>query len=168
MKKKILLFFLIVLLFFLVACSEEGKMKPQYTVEEAVNDGHIVVQHLGENIDEVIRDGKLEMKQLKKIFEFKKKADQGKEAEVQVTIFNKDGTYATSKLSFNGKNYVFENNFTGYESPKGTFTCDYFTLTRGTAGLQMCKSDGGKQLNRITVLISEIDKFMELEREILP
>lgn len=169
MKRKIVVLFGLLLIACLVACSEDDKTtKPDYTVEEAVNDGHVVVKHLGEDIDKVIRDGKLETKQLKKIFEFKKKVDQGKKSEVKITIFNKNGTYATSNLSFNGKKYVFKNNYTGYKAPEGTFTCDYFTLIRGTAGLQMCKSKDGKQLNRMTVLVSEIDKFRELVQEILP
>ncbi|GAA0606527.1 hypothetical protein GCM10009001_24680 [Virgibacillus siamensis] len=160
MKIKLLLVVSIVLSFVLVACSgEEKKTKPDYTVEEAVNDGHLVVQNLGENLDEVIRDGKMETKQLNKIFEFKKMADQGKEANVKITIFNKDGTYATNKLSFTGKKYVFENNYAGYQSSKGTFTCDYFNLMRGTAELQMCKNNEGKQLKRMTVLISEMSQF---------
>lgn len=168
MKKDILLFISVSLLFVLVACTGEEKTKPQYTVEEAVNDGHIVVQHLSQNFDEVRLDGKLETKQLKKIFEFKKMAEQGKKAEVKITIFNKNGTYVTSKLNFSGEKYVFENNFTGYKSPEGTFTCDYFTLRHGTAGLKTCKNKDGKQLNRVTVLLGEIDKFKELEREVLP
>lgn len=171
MKRKMFLLIVGISLCLLGACEDPAKSGNTYTVDKAVKDGHVVAENKSDKQDQ-ISQGAVKTHNLKKLFEFNQNIEDQKEDQLKVTIFNQDGSAATSTLKYDGGDTIqFDNHYKGYsgmydrESPTGKFQCEEIFISEGAAELQACVRDDGKKYDYEYILIGEEDKFKKLESE---
>ncbi|MBX0359734.1 DUF4362 domain-containing protein [Halobacillus sp. Nhm2S1] len=147
-------------LIFIVACSE-GETEEPYTVEDAEKDGHVIVEHQSEQFDQ-IKNGALEVENIKKLAAFINNVEQGREDEIDVSIFNPDGSHYQNSFSYNGEAIRFINNYGAYpSSPTGTFDCEYVTLRGPMVYVSNCQSEEGKDLSTLLSFVGTEEAFRE-------
>lgn len=166
------LFLATVMLLIMTACSGESetktsKAKDTYTPKEAAKDGHVVVHHLSNSLKEVL-NGAVKNKNLAKLFAFVNDVKAGKKSKLKVTIFNKDGSYETNSLSFDGKKLHYDNNYKGYkDAPSGKYECTSYSLVRAQGIFQLgpCKKSGEAKEKKYFMLavIGTVQGFREAE-----
>ncbi|MEC3882541.1 hypothetical protein VKA52_02230 [Halobacillus sp. HZG1] len=147
-------------LFFLAACSEADTEEP-YTVEDAKEDGHVIVEHQSEQFDQ-IKNGALEVENVKEMATFIKNVEQGAEDDLDVSIFSPDGSHYQNSFSYDGEAIRFVNNYGAYpSSPAGTFDCEYVTRRGPMVYVSNCQSEEGKDLSTLLSFVGTEKSFRE-------
>ncbi|GEN55024.1 DUF4362 domain-containing protein [Halobacillus faecis] len=147
-------------LIFIVACSE-GEIEEPYTVEDAEKDGHVIVEHQSDQFDQ-IKNGALEVENIKKMAAFINNVEQGREDEIDVSIFNPDGSHYQISFSYDGESIRFVNNYGAYpSSPAGSFDCEYVTRRGPMVYVSNCQSEEGKDLSTLLSFVGTEKAFRE-------
>ncbi|QAS52559.1 hypothetical protein [Halobacillus litoralis] len=162
MKKFIYLASFIVLA--LSACTEAESEKP-YTVEDAKENGDVIVQHQSENFDQIAK-GALDVENIQQINSLVEKVEQGKEASVDISIFTPNGDHYKNNISFDGEEVTFENNYGGYkQSPEGTFTCRYLIKREPMVYVSGCQGEDGTEYTTLLGFVGTLTAFKEAKSE---
>ncbi|RWZ60628.1 hypothetical protein EQV77_04855 [Halobacillus fulvus] len=99
-------YFLIVLTAVLSACSEADS-ENYYTVDDAKENGDVIVKHHTENFDQIAQQGALEVENIGEMTELIEKVENEEEYSVNVSIFNPDETHYKNTFKTDGKNHHF-------------------------------------------------------------
>jgi hypothetical protein len=163
------LFFFCVLLPFSAACSDRaGHSKGSnegYTVAHATKDGHVVIEHLSNQFDEVTQ-GAVKTKNLEKAFAFTEAIKNGQESQLKVTIFNKNGKSYTNDLSYDGNTIEFNNHYGGYRLPPGKYQCETLTPRNDIFYLEPCTDEKGQKISTVIAIISDSQSFQDAEQKV--
>jgi hypothetical protein len=150
------------LLIILFGCSEkEIEKEPKFTVKEAIENNHVVIQNLSDKERELMT-GSTKTEHLLPMFSFLKDVETNKESTLEVTVFQKSGEPVTSTLHFVEKEKtIFKNNYSGYGMPKGEFECMNVFESRTSLSLNGCKGE----LSNIFVIPFESRDYMIARNE---
>jgi len=166
-----LLFFLCVLLPFSSACSDKGDHTSKganegYTVAQATKDGHVVIEHLSNQFDEIAQ-GAVKTTNLEKAFAFTEAIKNGQESQLKVTIFNKNGKSYTNNLTYDGSIIVFNNHYGGYKLPPGKYQCETMTPRNDIFYLESCTDKKGQKISTVIAIISDSHSFKNAEQKVV-
>ncbi|RDY72525.1 hypothetical protein DXT76_01650 [Halobacillus trueperi] len=145
----------------IVAACSEGETEEPYTVEDAREDGHVIVEHQSEQFDQ-IKNGALGVENIKEMTAFIKNVEQGAEDDLDVSIFNPDGSHYQNSFSYDGEAIRFVNNYGAYpSSPAGTFSCEYMTRRGPMVYVSNCQSEQGKDFSTLLSFVATEKAFRE-------
>lgn len=130
------------LLVVLFGCSEkEVEKEPKFTVKDAIEKDHVVIQNLSDKEIELIT-GSTKTEHLLPMFSFFDDVEANKESKLEITILQKSGDPVTNTLHFLEKEkMIFTNNYNGYGMPKGEFECMNLQESRESLSLNGCKGE---------------------------
>ncbi len=170
-KLKRIGYFLLCLCFLLLfssACSDQAGHskgpKEGYTVARATKDGHVVIEHLSDQFEEIAQ-GAVKTKNLEKAFAFIESMNHGQESHLKVTIFNKNGKSYTNDLSYDGGTIVFNNHYGGYNLPPGKYKCKALSPRNGIFYLESCTDEKGQNISTAIAIISDSQSFKDAEQK---
>jgi GH15 family glucan-1,4-alpha-glucosidase len=112
------------LLAILIGCSDqETEKKPKFSIKDAIEKNHVVIQNLSEKENEVMT-GATKAEHLIPMFAFLDDVEANKESKLQITVFPKNGEPTTSELHFINKDKtIFKNKNKTYTMPTGEIEC---------------------------------------------
>ncbi|WP_204562971.1 DUF4362 domain-containing protein [Neobacillus notoginsengisoli] len=151
----------------LAGCSfemEKGVNKEKLTEKEALKKGEVVVYHKSDDFNQIV-SGEMEYKNFTKLLYFVNDVQAGKKGALTITIVDENGdTAATTSLKTDGEKVEFVNDYEGYQSPKGKFTCETLVIshegpfTQGNPSLDGmdCKDEEGKE--HVLVLVQPLTR----------
>lgn len=150
------------LLIVLNGCSEkEVEKEPKFTVKEAIENNHVVIQNLSDKERELMT-GSTKTEHLLPMFSFLKDVETNKESTLEVTVFQKSGEPVTSTLHFvEEEKTIFKNNYSGYGMPKGEFECMNVFESRTSLSLNGCKG----KISNVFVIPFESRDYMIARNE---
>ncbi|CEG27752.1 hypothetical protein [Bacillus sp. B-jedd] len=146
----------------LLGCSIETEKEfkgKKLTEKEALKREEVVVYHKSNDFNQIV-SGEMEYKNFTKLLYFVNDVQAGKKGALTITIVNKNGdTEATNSLKSDGEKVEFVNEYEGYHSPKGKFTCEILLIshegpfTQGKPSLDGmdCKDEEGKDYRLVLV-----------------
>lgn len=155
-----------ILIFVMAGCSGGTPKKNRLTVQKATKEGHVVVQNLSNELQQ-IASGQVKTKNLKKIFVFAKNIKNGKKDKVTISIFDQSRISATNTLNFNGKTIAFNNHYSGYRSPSGKYKCKEMTFLSSQIEINDCKNQKGKKFSTLFVMFAKKDHVKTLLNQYL-
>jgi hypothetical protein len=128
------------LLALLIGCSEkEIEKEPKFTVKDAIEKDHVVIQNLSEKENEVMT-GATKAEHLVPLFAFLEDVEANKESKLQITVFSKNGEPTTSELHFINKDKTtFKNKNKTYTMPTGEIECTSIIDTHRNLMVDGCK-----------------------------
>ncbi|SDJ15803.1 hypothetical protein [Salimicrobium halophilum] len=158
MKK--LVYFLVIATAVLSACAEAESEK-EYTVEDARDNGDVIVEHETQNFDQIAQ-GALEIENIGEMTTLLEKVENEEEYSVDVSIFDTGGSHYKNTFETDGTEITFENNYEGY-SQAGTFTCQYMSKRGPMIYLSQCESEEGEEHSTLLGFIGKEEAFREAE-----
>ncbi|MFD1019466.1 hypothetical protein [Thalassobacillus hwangdonensis] len=145
------------LLIVMAACSDADS-KDTYTIEDAKENGDVIVEHGARNFDQIVA-GEIDVQNAGKVLEL---IESKEEAEVEISIFEQDGTHYKNTLSTDGEGFTFENNYGGYpQSPTGTFSCKYMSERGPVIYMGSCTSDDGTEVSTMIGMVGSEEAFRQ-------
>jgi hypothetical protein len=124
----------------LAGCSEKDK-EPEFTVKDAIEKNHVVIQNHAEKFEDLMQDG-TKAENILPMFAFLEDVDANKESKLQVTIFPKKGEPTTSEIHYVSKEKViFTNKNKTYSMPTGEIECTSVFSGNSSFMLDGCKSE---------------------------
>jgi len=124
----------------LTGCSEKDK-EPEFTVKEAIEKNHVVIQNHAEKFEDLMQDG-TKAENLLPMFAFLEDVEADKESKLQVTVFPKKGVPTTSEVHYVSKDKViFTNKNKTYTMPTGEIECTSVVGVNSSFMLDGCNSE---------------------------
>ncbi|WP_053217241.1 DUF4362 domain-containing protein [Virgibacillus senegalensis] len=156
MKKSLLL--LLLPLALLAACSN-AESEESYSVEDARENGDVIAQHQANSFDEIVQ-GAVEVENAEKLTQLITNVEENKEDEVNISVFDLDGSHSENKISYNGETITFENNYGNYEqSPAGTYECSYISQRGPVVYLSSCSAEDESEVSTMIGFVGTEEAF---------
>lgn len=104
-----------------VSQKEKGKGLPTL-IQKHIDNGQIVIVNTSSNLNEIL-SGSRKAYNLSLIFQFLDDVEAKTDSNLKFTIVDKDGKSTTNELKYENEEFVYTNNYKGYELPVGEFHC---------------------------------------------
>lgn len=104
-----------------VSQEDKGKGLPT-SIQNHIDDGQIVIVNTSSNLNEILT-GSRKAYNLSLMFQFLDDVEAKKDSDLKFTIVDKNGKSTTNELKYQSGEFIYSNNYRGYELPVGEFHC---------------------------------------------
>lgn len=131
---------------FLFGCGNQKVDESKYSIEEAINNGDVVIEFF-EKTSESVKNSNFKVENANKLHDFKL----GEIDSLSITYYTKDGAYERSDIKRNGNEIIFDKTGSIYRT-SGTYTCNDFAFGGMGFSLTDCESDSKNSSWEVNVL----------------
>jgi hypothetical protein len=104
-----------------VSQEDKGKGLPT-SIQNHIDDGQVVIVNTSSNLNEILT-GSRKAYNLSLMFQFLDDVEAKKDSDLKFTIVDKNGKSTTNDLKYQSGEFIYTNNYKGYELPVGKFHC---------------------------------------------